>query len=80
MKIIFKLLMLHLCGCREGVDVRGYYSWTFLDDFEWQFGFTNRYGMIYVDFEDGLKRYLKNSALWFKNFLLGDAEVTVSRL
>uniref|UniRef100_A0A803KM14 Uncharacterized protein n=1 Tax=Chenopodium quinoa TaxID=63459 RepID=A0A803KM14_CHEQI len=54
---------------QNGVDVRGYFAWSLLDNFEWNFGYTIRYGFHYVDFQNGLKRYPKSSALWFKNFL-----------
>lgn len=55
---------------RDGVDVRGYFVWTFLDDFEWSGGFTVRYGLNYVDFKNRtLKRYPKDSARWFRDFL-----------
>ncbi|WOL17206.1 beta-glucosidase 12 [Canna indica] len=54
---------------REGVDVRGYFMWSFMDDFEWNSGYTVRFGLHYVDYKNGLKRYPKNSALWFKKFL-----------
>ncbi|KAJ4847712.1 hypothetical protein Tsubulata_039564 [Turnera subulata] len=53
----------------EGVDVRGYYAWSFLDDFEWSLGYTLRFGLTYADFENKLRRLLKSSALWFKHFL-----------
>ncbi|KDP26939.1 hypothetical protein JCGZ_21032 [Jatropha curcas] len=53
----------------NGANVRGYFLWSFLDDFEWEFGYTIQLGINYVDFNDGLKRYSKNSALWFKKFL-----------
>uniref|UniRef100_A0A7C9AKK2 Beta-glucosidase n=1 Tax=Opuntia streptacantha TaxID=393608 RepID=A0A7C9AKK2_OPUST len=54
---------------KEGVNVKGYFAWTLLDDFEWQSGYTLRFGINYVDFKDGLKRYPKLSAHWFKKFL-----------
>eukprot|EP00268_Persea_americana_P061809 TRINITY_DN7860_c0_g1_i2.p1 TRINITY_DN7860_c0_g1~~TRINITY_DN7860_c0_g1_i2.p1 ORF type:complete len:525 (-),score=57.20 TRINITY_DN7860_c0_g1_i2:101-1675(-) len=56
---------------REGVDVRGYFAWTLLDNFEWADGYTVRFGINYVDFDNGLKRYPKHSAHWFKKFLKG---------
>ncbi|KAM7262548.1 hypothetical protein ACFE04_000231 [Oxalis oulophora] len=58
-----------LSAIKEGVDVRGYYAWSLLDNFEWGGGYTFRMGMTFVDYKNGLKRYLKSSALWFKDFL-----------
>ncbi|KAA8520274.1 hypothetical protein F0562_014530 [Nyssa sinensis] len=54
---------------KEGANVKGYFPWSFLDTFEWGSGYTLRFGLNYVDFNDGLKRYPKYSALWFKKFL-----------
>ncbi|KAA8549581.1 hypothetical protein F0562_001401 [Nyssa sinensis] len=54
---------------KDGVDVRGYFAWALLDNFEWNSGFTVRFGINYVDFENGYKRYPKLSAEWFKQFL-----------
>jgi beta-glucosidase/6-phospho-beta-glucosidase/beta-galactosidase len=56
-------------GCRAGINVKGYYVWSFLDDFEWEFGYTYRLGINYVDYKNGLTRYMKHTALWFKDFL-----------
>ncbi|XP_059649069.1 beta-glucosidase 12-like isoform X1 [Cornus florida] len=53
----------------EGVKIKGYFAWTFLDTFEWGSGYTLRFGLNYVDFKDGLKRYPKYSALSIKKFL-----------
>ena len=61
-------MIMHGFG-RSGVDVRGYFAWSFLDDFEWESGYTIRYGITYVDYSNGLRRYLKHSAFWFKKFL-----------
>ncbi|XP_075647170.1 beta-glucosidase 17-like isoform X5 [Castanea sativa] len=58
-----------LKAIRAGVDVRGYFAWSFLDNFEWESGYTLRFGITYVDYKNGLTRYLKSSAFWFKNFL-----------
>ncbi|WOL19486.1 beta-glucosidase 12-like isoform X1 [Canna indica] len=55
---------------REGVDVRGYFAWSLLDNFEWGDGYTVRFGLIYVDYKNGLKRYPKSSASWFRKILL----------
>ncbi|WJX63614.1 Beta-glucosidase 12 [Trifolium repens] len=54
---------------RIGVNVKGYFAWSLLDNFEWVEGYTVRFGMNFVDYNDNLKRYQKLSAQWFKNFL-----------
>ncbi|PON69727.1 Glycoside hydrolase [Parasponia andersonii] len=53
----------------DGVNVRGYFAWSLLDNFEWTLGYTVRFGINYVDYKDGLRRHPKLSARWFKNFL-----------
>ncbi|WRX08400.1 Glycoside hydrolase family 1 - like 1 [Theobroma cacao] len=57
---------------KKGVSIGlpAYYVWTFLDDFEWDAGYTVRFGLTYIDFKNNLKRYLKYSAYWLKMFLL----------
>lgn len=52
----------------EGANVKGYFAWSLLDNFEWTMGYTSRYGIVYVDYNT-LKRYPKKSAYWFKTFL-----------
>ncbi len=47
-----------------GVDVRGYFVWSLLDNFEWAWGYDRRFGIIRVDF-DTLERTLKDSAHWY---------------
>lgn len=54
---------------KHGVDVRGYFAWSLLDNFEWYAGYTVRFGINYVDYKNGLKRHPKLSAAWFRNFL-----------
>ncbi|KAI5382248.1 variant 2, Beta-glucosidase 12, partial [Lathyrus oleraceus] len=55
---------------RHGVNVKGYFAWSLLDNFEWDSGLSLRFGLVFVDFKDGQKRHPKLSAEWFKNFLV----------
>ncbi|MFS4438899.1 GH1 family beta-glucosidase [Paracoccaceae bacterium GXU_MW_L88] len=54
----------------EGVDLRGYYVWSFLDNFEWAEGYAKRFGIVHVSY-DTQERTLKNSALNWKSALAG---------
>ncbi|KAG5145524.1 hypothetical protein JHK84_031067 [Glycine max] len=65
----YRHLFYLLSAIRNGSNVKGYYVWSLFDNFEWSSGFTSRFGMIYVDYKNDLKRYKKFSALWFENFL-----------
>jgi beta-glucosidase len=49
---------------RQGADIRGYFAWSLLDNFEWAHGFTKRFGLVHVDYET-LKRTPKASAHFY---------------
>jgi len=62
----------HIAALREaiaaGVDVRGYFVWSLLDNFEWTSGYTKRFGIVHVDRET-LQRTPKDSAFWYRDFI-----------
>ncbi|KAI4381376.1 hypothetical protein MLD38_007450 [Melastoma candidum] len=53
----------------DGCNVKGYFVWSLLDNWEWAAGYTSRFGLYFVDYKDKLKRYPKDSVQWFKKFL-----------
>ncbi|KAF5443410.1 hypothetical protein F2P56_035966 [Juglans regia] len=53
----------------DGCNVKGYFVWSLLDNWEWAAGYSSRFGLYFVDYRDNLKRYPKDSVHWFKNFL-----------
>jgi beta-glucosidase len=52
----------------QGVDVRGYFLWSLMDNFEWNSGYAKRFGIVWVDY-DTLERVPKASALWYRDFI-----------
>ncbi|CAN0852386.1 Beta-glucosidase 46 [Linum grandiflorum] len=66
---------------RKGADVRGYFAWSLLDNFEWTSGYTRRFGLYQVDFPS-LERIPRLSATWYKNYIeefkAGGARKTLS--
>ncbi|XP_022147808.1 beta-glucosidase 12-like [Momordica charantia] len=63
----------HLYSIQEsikaGVRVNGFFAWSLLDNFEWSSGYSKRFGLTYVDYNNNLERIPKDSAKWFHNFL-----------
>jgi beta-glucosidase len=62
----------HLTACRRAiahdVDVRGYFVWSLLDNFEWAYGYSRRFGIVYVDYPTG-SRIPKDSAHWYREVI-----------
>ena len=52
----------------DGVPVAGYFVWSLLDNFEWHQGYSQRFGLVYVDFET-LERVPKASYAWYRDFI-----------
>jgi beta-glucosidase len=52
----------------QAVDVRGYYVWSLLDNFEWEWGYGKRFGIVYVDYPTQ-RRIPKRSALWYRDMI-----------
>lgn len=61
------LMALHQ-AMQEGIDVRGYYMWSLLDNFEWAAGYAPRYGLFYTDYKT-LERIPKKSASWYRQVI-----------
>ncbi|HKJ40342.1 MAG TPA: GH1 family beta-glucosidase [Anaerolineales bacterium] len=53
---------------QAGVPLAGYFVWSLIDNFEWSFGYSQRFGIIWVDYETQ-KRTLKDSAKWYKKVI-----------
>ena len=62
-----------------GVDIRGYFQWSIIDNFEWAEGYAKRFGLIHVDYPTQ-KRTIKDSGYWYRDLiesngaLLGDVD------
>ncbi|NOK61390.1 MAG: beta-glucosidase [Chloroflexi bacterium AL-W] len=52
----------------SGVPLAGYFVWSLMDNFEWEQGYTQRFGIVWVDYTTQ-ERILKNSAIWYRNVI-----------
>ena len=70
-----RYLELHLTAAaaamRAGADVRGYFAWSLIDNFEWSHGYDKRFGLVYVDFETQ-QRIIKDSGHWYGALARGE--------
>ncbi len=53
---------------QDGVDLRGYFVWTFIDNFEWAFGYSRPFGLVHCDFETQ-ERTIKRSGHWYRDVI-----------
>lgn len=67
----------HLAACKkaidEGVNLKGYFVWSFMDNFEWAWGYSRRFGIVYVDYETQ-ERFPKDSAYMMRDIISGYCE------
>lgn len=67
----------HLRACRDaidaGVDLCGYFCWSLFDNFEWSWGYSRRFGLVYVDYQSQ-RRTPKASAYWYSDLIQGRVE------
>ena len=59
---------------QDGTDVRGYFAWSLLDNFEWNFGYKERFGLIYVDYRTG-ERIRKDSSYLYQKIIESNGEI-----
>jgi len=52
----------------DGADVKGYFIWSILDNFEWAYGYKMRFGLVYVDYKTQ-KRLIKRSGYWYRDVI-----------
>jgi len=60
----------------NGVPLNGYFAWSLLDNFEWERGYTKRFGLVYVDY-DNQERFPKASYYWYRSVIERNAIVAV---
>ncbi len=62
----------------SGVPVRGYFVWSLLDNFEWAHGYSQRFGIVYVDYPT-LERVPKSSYRWYRDLIAATRGAAVER-
>ena len=68
-RIDFLARYLHeLKKAADEIELRGYFHWSWMDNFEWAKGYTERFGLVYIDYQTQ-ERILKDSAFWYKNVI-----------
>ena len=56
-----------------GADIRGYFLWTLMDNFEWSRGYEARFGIVYTDYNT-MERIPKDSAIWYRDYIKSKTE------
>ena len=66
----------YLCELKRAageIDLWGYFQWSLMDNFEWAKGYSERFGMVYVDYRTG-QRIPKDSAYWYHDVIQNNGE------
>jgi beta-glucosidase len=59
----------------SGVPLEAYFHWSFIDNFEWGYGYKHRFGLVFCDYENGGARTLKDSARWYAEVIRSNGAV-----
>ncbi|MDY5729921.1 MAG: GH1 family beta-glucosidase [Eubacteriales bacterium] len=66
--------LLAMCkAANDGVDVAGYFYWSLLDNFEWSKGYSDRFGLVYVNYQTQ-ERIIKDSAFWYQSVIASNGK------
>lgn len=57
----------------DGTDIRGYFQWSLMDNFEWHSGYAERFGLVFVDYRNQ-KRIIKDSGYWYRDLIRENGE------
>ena len=68
-----RYLLAYRRAAEDGVDAAGYFAWSLMDNFEWANGYTDRFGLVYVDYGTQA-RIVKDSAWWYKTVMERNGE------
>ena len=68
-----RYLLAYRRAAEDGVDARGYFAWSLMDNYEWACGYTERFGLVYVDYATQ-QRIPKDSALWYRRVMESNGE------
>ena len=56
------------------IDIRGYFQWSIMDNFEWELGYARRFGLIYVDYKS-MNRRQKDSFFWYRDVIESQGKI-----